>query len=130
MPIQETQNAREFTRVPIHLKVEIRCGSQTIVTDQTKDLSMKGIYLTCEEKLPVGSICEVALLLEGTDQPVRIDVKGRVMRCVNSGVGIQFTEIELDSYDHLQNLVLHNSQADHDQVEQEIHQHLGLKKRS
>ena len=130
MPTNQTQNAREFTRIPIHLNVEIRCGSKTIATDQTKDLSMKGIYLMSEETLPVGSVCDVTLLLEGTDQPIRIDIKGRVMRAANSGIGIQFTEIDLDSYDYLQNLVLHNSQAEHDQVEEEIHQHLGLKKRS
>jgi len=48
---------------------------------------------------------------------------------LEDGLAIAFTETEPDSFRHLQNLVLYNSD-NADQVEDEFGAHLGLKKRS
>ncbi len=129
MEKKANQNQREFTRVPIHVMVEIRSGGTTLRTDKTQDLSMKGIFLQSDQALELQSKCELSLLLGGEENPVRIEVKGRVTRSSDAGMGIEFTEIDLDSYDYLQNLIMHNSHSAHDAVEEEIHSHLGLKNR-
>ncbi len=123
------QNLREFTRIPIHVKVEVEVGKVAIKTDKTIDLSMKGISFFSDEMLPENTDCAVHILLGNGDNGININVKGRVTRSFESQMAIEFTKIDLDSYEYLQNLVMHNSSASHDVVEEEIHNHLGLKRR-
>jgi hypothetical protein len=123
------QNSREFTRIPINLTVEVKSGDVVVKTDKTLDLSMKGIGIQADQMLPLHSECTVCIYLGGEESGVNINVKGKVMRSVDSQMAIEFTKINLDSYEYLQNLVMHNSNASHEAVEEEIHNHLGLKKR-
>ena len=123
------QNLREFTRIPIHVMVEVRAGEVTIKTEKTTDLSMKGVGFLSDKSLPVGTDCTVLILLGNENNGINISVKGRVSRSTESQMAIEFTKIDLDSYEYLQNLVMHNSHASHDVVEEEIHNHIGLKKR-
>ena len=122
------ENDREFTRVSIRVEAQITAGEETIVSDQTRDVSMSGIFICCYKELAEGSPCDVILLLGDEADPMRIEAKGKVERAVNNGLAIAFTEIGLDSYEHLQNLVLYNSQ-NAGQVEKEIKSHIGLKRR-
>lgn len=123
------QNLRDFTRIPIHVMVEVEAGSVHLKTEKTIDLSMKGISFISDKTLPVGTDCTVHILLGNGDNGINISVKGRVTREFESQMAIEFTKIDLDSYEYLQNLVMHNSNASHDVVEEEIHNHLGLKRR-
>jgi len=122
-------NLREFTRIPIHVKVEVKAGEMALQTEKTIDLSMKGISLLSDKNLPVGIDCTVFILLENGSNKININVEGRVTRSTESQMDIEFTKIDFDSYEYLQNLVMLNSQSSHVVVEEEIHNHLGLKKR-
>jgi hypothetical protein len=122
-------NRREFTRVPLHLDVEITPTHTTSTPPQVKDVSLKGLYLHCENPLPLGATCRIALLLGDKDKPVRIEVGGTVARVDTTGMGLEITEIiGIESFEHLRNLVRYNS-PDINQVEQEFHDHLGIKRR-
>jgi hypothetical protein len=124
-----TQNSREFTRIPINLTVEVQSGDTVVKTDKTLDLSMKGIGIQADQTLPKSTECTVRIFLGGDESGISINVKGKVMRSVDSQMAIEFTKIDLDSYEYLQNLVMHNSNSSHEAVEEEIHNHLGLKRR-
>jgi PilZ domain-containing protein len=124
------QNLREFTRIPINVRVEVKTADSSFNASKTIDLSMKGVSLVTDQILPLDTECEVTIFLGNGDLGITIDVKGKVKRSVDSGMAIEFTEINLDSYEYLQNLLMHNSHAIHDVVEDEIHSHLGLKRRS
>ena len=123
------QNSREFTRIPIHLMVEVTSGDVVLKTDKTTDLSMKGIGLLTDKRLSSDTECTVRIFLGNGSSGININVNGRVIRSTESQMAIEFTKIDLDSYEYLQNLVMHNSNASHDTVEEEIHNHLGLKNR-
>lgn len=125
MEEKKGSESREFTRVPIKVAAEIRADGQTIFCEQTHDVSMKGIFLTGDKVFPVGTHGEITLILEGA---TRIEVKGVVEHSSAKGMGIRITEIGLDSYSYLQNLVMYNSPDAH-KTEQEIMDHLGLKRR-
>ncbi len=124
------QNLREFTRIPINVRVEVKTGEISFNATKTVDLSMKGVSLIADQTLPVDTECAVAIFLGNGDLGITIDVKGKVKRSIESGMAIEFTEIDLDSYEYLQNLLMHNSHTVHDVVEEEIHSHLGLKRRT
>lgn len=121
------QNLREFTRIPIHVMVEVKAGEVALKTEKTIDLSMKGVSFLSDTSLPVGTDCTATILLGNGENSVNIHVNGRVTWVKDSKTAIEFTKIDLDSYEYLQNLVMHNSHASHDVVEEEIHNHLGLK---
>ena len=124
------QNLREFTRIPIHVMVEVKAGEVILRTEKTIDLSMKGVGFLSDKNLPVGTDCTVLILLGNENNGIKINVKGRVSRVTESQMAIEFTKIDLDSYENLQNLVMYNSHASHDVVEEEIHNHMGLKRRT
>jgi hypothetical protein len=120
---------RDFSRVPINVWVEVRTKDVVIKTHKTHDLSMVGISLLHEGKtLPVGSLCDISVFLEGVDPPIHIDMQGKVERLTDKDLAIRFLEVELESYEHLKNLVRYNSQ-NIDEIDKEIGSHVGLKKK-
>lgn len=121
-------NAREFTRVDIELSVQIQAGDTIINTDHTKDLSMKGIFVVGDSTLPAGTKCQISLFLQGLEEEVQFEVTGKVCRETAEGMAIEFTELTLEGYEHLQNLVRYNSH-DVDTVDNELKSHIGLKKK-
>jgi hypothetical protein len=119
-------DGREFTRVHVQLSVKVSTNQGTVVSDRTLDVSMKGLFIHADKQFPVGTPCDIVLIL-GTEPPLEVQVRGKVQRCIPDGMGLEITEIPLDSYSHLQNIVMYNSQDSH-QVEKEIRDHLGIKR--
>ncbi len=121
---------REFTRVPIKVWVEVRAGERVIKTHETHDLSMRGISLQQQgDPLAVDTECEVSVFLEGVDPLIHVDMKGRVGRSTDKELAVEFKEIDLESYEHLTNLVRYNSQ-NAEAVEKELGEHTGLKRKT
>ncbi len=120
------QNTREFSRVPGEFRLTVRAESDEITADHTADLSMNGLFAVASRSFPVGTPCEIVVHL-GSAEPERIVVRGRVARVAEHGFAVTFDEIDIASYDHLQNLVRYNA-PDLNRVERELNQHLGLKR--
>ncbi len=121
---------REFTRVPIHLNVEFSSPQRgTSSACELRDVSMNGLYIHCDDPLPIGSDCKIAVILGGEEAPIRIEVNGKIARVDADGMGMEITEIiGIESFAHLRNLVLYNA-SNVDQVEQEFHEHIGIKRK-
>lgn len=121
-------NRREFTRVPITLEVRMTVGGTPLSNGQIRDLSMKGMLVVTGQRFPIGTPCEAVLtLVEGT---VEIRTSGIVAAIHAEGFGMEFTAIDgLESYMHLRNLVLYNTQ-DVEKVEEEIRSHAGIKRKA
>lgn len=121
------ENKRDFTRAVVGVEAEI-VAENRLIHGQVGDVSLKGLFLVCNEQMPEGTECIVHLLLGESDAPqLCIEARGKVIRNLDSGIAVEFTGIDLDSYGHLKNLVSMNA-ADIDQVENEFHNHLGLKR--
>jgi hypothetical protein len=130
MVSDKNQNNREFTRVPIIVEATLEFEGATINSINTQDLSMKGLFVQTDESLQEGSLCKISLSPSGQSDPLTLIMKGMVQRITEGGVGIKFTEIDLESYSHLKNLVMLNSATSHvDNVEREIVEHIGLNRR-
>lgn len=122
-------NRREWTRVSVVVDVEVGPEGHPKISGQARDVSIKGLYLVTPKTLPSGTVCRLNLLLSGTQTPVYVRVSGRVVYVDDSGMAIEFFQVDPESFVHLRNLVLYNS-ADPDQVEREFQSHLGLKHRT
>ena len=130
MEKKDENDSREFTRIPLKVKALIKSGDKVVHSGETHDLSMKGLFFQTNEKMPIGTECDVTLILGDLETPLQLKLKGRVQRVSGVGVGLKFTEIDLESYPHLKNLVMLNSPGlDMEKVEKEIRGHIGLRKR-
>ncbi len=126
--MSDNDNRREFSRVSPRLDVVLTTEERIIRSGQTQDMSMSGLFCVCSDPFPEGTRCQVTLLLGGPEDPVRIETSGTVVRSTDSGIAVEFSEIGMDGYHHLRNLVLHNAD-DPNRAEQEIKGHLGIKSR-
>jgi hypothetical protein len=115
---------REFTRVPIQIQAEVIGGGLTFKGTSTRNLSMKGVFVACSERLPEGTECQINLLL--ADGAIKVQIEGIVAHDYAEGVAFQFTRIlGAESFEHLQKLVLYNA-PDPELVENEFNTSLGI----
>ena len=126
--MKKQPNQREFSRVSVNMEVEVVSGKSTILGHLTKDVSLNGLFLTSEEKFPVGTDCHLTLFLGGRRSRQRIKLKGKVVRAEERGMAFTFHEIMgSDSFAHLRTLILYNS-PEARSVEKEFKTHLGIKR--
>lgn len=99
---------RKHRRVLFKSEAIVRSGESTIL-GTIDNLSMKGMFLTTGGKLLGSDILYIEILLTGSSSKLEIRLMGRKVRQTTSGVAIEFTEMDLDSFTHLRNLVAYNS---------------------
>ena len=123
-------NRREFTRVATTLTGKLSTSEiSATVSGQTKDISLGGLYLTCDTPLPIGTECKLVLFFGEPSNPMRIEAEGKVTRVDSAGVGVELTAVELGSFEHLRNLVLYNT-SEPQQAEEEFRSHVGIKQQT
>jgi hypothetical protein len=120
-------NQREFTRVPARVKVELVTRDGVIFTQQTRNLSMNGLYLEAHEKLPLNTECQLRVFLGESRDAACIEILGRISRVDENGMAIEFRQIEVDGFERLRDLVLLNTNQVQE-VEEEFRSHHGLRK--
>jgi len=126
--MESTSNRREFTRVRVNILSELRAGGSVDISGTLANVSVNGVFLNTEAHLPEDAACEVSIFLEGGEEPVTIQIEGKVVRNGPWGMAIQFTKIlGPESLSHLQNLVLYNSGEQIAQVEEELASHVGIR---
>ena len=85
----DERNRREMTRVPLRLDVILRSKSSPAMPGKTTDVSLKGIHIDCGNPLPVGSICQLTLLVGLQADPIRIELGGTVVRADKNGMAVE-----------------------------------------
>jgi PilZ domain len=121
-------NRREFARIVRQLDVDI--ASEEPMAGTTYDLSLKGLFVVCESKLAMGTAVDCIIYVDGRDGFVRIATLGNVIRSTSEGMAIEFNGLKgLESYEHLQRLLLLSAGNQVEQMEREFAEHIGLKAR-
>jgi hypothetical protein len=109
---------RELTRVAFHIEAIIKYQERTFA-GKVENLSLKGMFIQTAEKLEVTEPISIIIHLAGDSSDLEINLNGNVVRVDQSGVGVQFDKIDLDSFIHLRNIVAYNS-GDEDNVMKEF----------
>lgn len=121
-------NRREFSRIVRKLEVDI--DGERRIAGTTHNLSMNGLFVVAESSLGGGAAVRCTLYVDGRDGAVQVRGSGTVVRSTSEGMAIKFHELEgLESFEHLQRLLLLNAGSQTEQVEREFARHLGLKPR-
>jgi hypothetical protein len=126
--VAQLTEKRGFSRVPFNTEVEVRAQGRSIRSREGIDISMSGIHLSTRETVPPAETpCQVRIALGGSENPVIIDAKGKMVRSREGSLAVEFTELDLDSYQHLQQLIVNNA-VDPERAEQEFSAHWGIRK--
>ena len=106
----EGKEKRRRIRVPFRTEIvvdydrhKMRFGGDSV------NLSLSGVLVETKEKIALGSVCRVRLKLTGTSEPIELTMGGRVVRQDHMGFGVQFDEMDLDSYSLLKEIIRHNA---------------------
>lgn len=126
--VQPSNDRRGFIRIPFNTEAKVTACGKTVRSRDGIDISMSGLRIQCEgqQDFVVGSPCEVRIVLSAAEDSATIEAKGKIVRSDSTCLGIQFMEIDLDSYQHLRQLILHNT-AEPERAEQEFYAHWGIR---
>ena len=82
----------------------------------SRDLSLKGLFVSTKKKIPCGAKCSIKVYLNGGVDKIELLMKGTIVRITDTGMGIVFDSMDVDTYSHLKNLVSYNCMDDSAQV--------------
>ena len=110
MEITDNQERRRHIRVDFSTRIVLMAGDTEIeARGSSKDLSLKGVFVNTDKKVEAGSECNVKIFLSGGIGEIELAMKARVARVIDTGLGLSFESMDVDSYTHLKNIVLYNS---------------------
>lgn len=120
---------REFSRIDIDLWVILTLADGSAVEGASADVALKGVRCVTSVRPPLGSPCSVTMLFGDRETGLlELVADGRVVRHEDQGVAVEFTSLELDTYDHLRNLIVTHA-GDVNLVRDEFDRHLGIRGR-
>ena len=93
-----TIEQRQHPRIPIAYRVKVVTPDRIIAFPTAINISMGGILIGGSDRLPVGTTCGVAILLEEAEAGKRVVTRGTVVRSDANGMAIQFSR-ELEARD-------------------------------
>jgi hypothetical protein len=99
---------RNFDRIPFQTKAIVRSKDTTVI-GIVENLSLDGIFLKTPEKLNLNRIVKIELLFTGTSSQLSILLDGKIMRHETIGMAIQFKNVDMDAFFHLENLISYNT---------------------
>ena len=105
----DQDDRRDNVRVSFHATVDLDFTGQHYSGCETENLSTRGVLVLGITDREQGDTCEISLHLSGTSDDISLNMEGTVVRLEEDGIGIHFTEMDLDSYTHLRNIIYYNS---------------------
>jgi len=103
------KEARIRSRSHYIAKISLITDQKTLKAVLSCNISLKGIFIETKELFKENTDCEVKLELPGTKPPIILSISGEILRVEEKGVGVLFKQMDLDTFDHLKQIVLTNS---------------------
>jgi hypothetical protein len=114
------EERRQKTRVHFETHVIIKTRDSEIRAEaDSQDMSIKGMFVKTQDKIPEGAPCDLEILLTGSSTRLALTIKGTITRQEENGLAIGFESMDLDSFMHLKNIILYNV-TDPEEVEKEM----------
>ena len=103
---------RRHKRVEFSTQIRVLLDAddrQIDLVGDSKDLSLKGIYILTDEKVAEGTKCSLKIFLTGGVEDIELKMESTVARADEKGLGITFDSMDVDSFTHLKNIVKYNT---------------------
>jgi len=105
------EEKRKNTRVPFHTTITVHFPEITFEHCETQDLSLKGVFVKgITDRRTEGERCKISLHLSGASSKLSLHMNGEIVRVKDDGIGLHFSEIDLDSFFHLKNIIYYNTE--------------------
>ncbi|MBN2077732.1 MAG: PilZ domain-containing protein [Spirochaetes bacterium] len=102
---------RNTVRVPFHVRAIVKYEGKEM-EGEVENLSTGGMLFTTTDGIPVDAAVTMSIILYGSSSHLALNCAGRVVRRTDRGVAIRFTELDIDSFIHLRNIVSRNAYDD------------------
>lgn len=93
---------REFTRQISQDAVQVRLPNGVLLEGQTRDISLRGLWLATDHCLPLRSRAHVRL---GARRGTPVEMEAQVVRADVDGVAVMFTQVTQDNTERLRSLM-------------------------
>jgi len=104
-------NRRSKIRVDFQSRIAIEVLEPAIeLNGDSKNLSLKGIFIETDKDVPLRARCHVQVFLSGTVSPIALKMEGVVTRKEPTGFAIGFDSMDIDTYAELKNIVRYNTE--------------------
>jgi len=123
--MSESNNAREFSRIGIPMTATLSVDGDKTVSGKVVNISLSGVELCTEHNRSLGDHTQIEVQFGYPGNELSIQAEGKIVRITSDSLAVNFESIELESYEHLKNLITYNS-GNTDQVEKEFSEHRGL----
>ena len=97
---------RSFTRVRFRSLAVVK-SRHTEIKGAIEDLSLNGVKLKTTKRFDLGVEVQIRILFRSHFSELWVEILGVVIRHDGNGMVIQFTNMSLDSYIHLRNVISH-----------------------
>ena len=118
--MERRKNRRVVFKVTATVKTE-----QSVIEGTVENLSMKGMFFVCSGDVASDRQVEITITLSGSSSRLSLKLKGKAVRQTNAGFGIEFQEMDLDSFIHLRCIIEENS-GDPDGVFEDFYKSISL----
>jgi hypothetical protein len=102
---------RNTIRVPFHVRSVIKHADK-IIEGEVVNLSTGGMLFSTKDAIKAGETITISIFLYGSSSHLALNIIGTVVRHSKDSIAIKFTELDLDSFIHLRNIVSLNTQDD------------------
>jgi hypothetical protein len=99
---------RNTIRVPFHVRAVVKY-KEKIIDGDVINLSTGGMLFNTSDELPVDETVQISVFLYGSSSHLALNISGKVVRGAAKGVAVKFTELDLDSFIHLRNIISRNA---------------------
>ncbi|RUM37249.1 MAG: hypothetical protein DSY57_04460 [Desulfobulbus sp.] len=98
---------RQDRRIRFESRICIVTEDGTVKAEaDSRDISLMGIYLVPEKKLPLNTFCNLQITIQGESSTMNLTVHGKVCRVDERGMGIAFVDMKKDIFIHIKNLIM------------------------
>ncbi len=112
------EDKRKFRRVNVRFDVTLSRKKETDVVGTLRDVAVQGIFVTCESSLPMGAPLDFRIVLHGGIDDVEVLGRGEVVRVEPTGVGVHIKALDIDSVQHLRNIIAFNADDPEEAIEE------------
>lgn len=118
------RNHRNYSRSKVSVGAVLSPEGGESFGVEVVDLSMSGVFLRSTTLLPMGTRCQLSILLGHFKHELPIITEGTVVRTDKDGVALRFESVKVESTAPLQQVIVENAD-DPEQVHMEISSHGG-----
>jgi len=117
---------RKMSRVNFRVDALINYNDMKKVCS-VRDLSLSGIYLATDLDIAIGENVKLTVKIISDSTTGELYLSGIIVRKDSDGLALEFSDLPIDSYLFLRNVVVYNS-GDPETIDQEYRRHLASRK--